>query len=93
MAKRKSKASGGDLKVVVHRPALTFIWRVLLIVVCLALIGTGIWSLVSGARLESFGHMSVLAWLALAAFSLRWFTYALWRLFGKKMYRQGGGQE
>ncbi|MEC8012383.1 MAG: DUF6776 family protein [Pseudomonadota bacterium] len=41
MAKRKSKASGGDLKVVVHRPALTFIWRVLLIVVCLGIWGVG----------------------------------------------------
>lgn len=40
MASRK-KAPSGDLKVVVHRPGITLLWRVLLVVVCFAIWGVG----------------------------------------------------
>jgi hypothetical protein len=35
------KAPSGDLKVVVHRPGITLLWRVLLVIVCFAIWGVG----------------------------------------------------
>lgn len=41
MVSRKSKASNGDLKVIVHRPGVMLLWRFLLVIVCLAIWGVG----------------------------------------------------
>lgn len=41
MVSRKSKQPSGDLRVVVHRPGVTLMWRMLLVVVCFAIWGIG----------------------------------------------------
>lgn len=41
MISGKSKTSNGDLRVVVHRPGVALMWRVLLVIVCFAIWGVG----------------------------------------------------